>query len=277
MTMCGMSCSAESRKMDFNQQVAAQYRTSANLDVRIHIYERFSTNKYPWMWWVFNHFDFPSVCRILEVGCGLGKLWLENASRIGKSWEITLSDFSDTMLGKTRANLAGIESKFQFKTFGVEDIPFETDTFDAVIANHMLYYAANLDRALSELHRVLRSGGKLYASTNSMRHLKEIDDLFVAFRGGERPIASILERFNLDNGCEFLKRYFREVQLCHRTNSLIINDPSALTAFCLSLVRAEISQERQPAFAKYIERIMKECDGKFNIAKDAGLFIAIKA
>src|SRR5574341_873181 len=155
--------------MDFNQQVAAQYRTSVNLDVRIHVYERFSTNKYPWMWWVFDHFEFPPVCRILEVGCGLGKLWLENAHRIGLGWEIILSDFSDTMLGKTQANLVAVPGKFQCKKFGVEDIPFDPNTFDGVIANHMLYYAASLDTALSELHRVLRPGGKLYASTNSMR------------------------------------------------------------------------------------------------------------
>lgn len=229
------------------------------------------------MWWVFDHFEFPPVWRVLEVGCGLGKLWLENAHRIGPEWEIILSDFSDIMLGKTKANLAGVQGKFRFEKLRVEDIPFDAATFDAVIANHMLYYAASLDRALSELHRVLRVGGKLYASTNSMRHLKEIDDLFVAFRGGERPIASILERFNLDNGYGFLKRYFQEVQLCRRTNSLLINDPVALTAFCLSIVRAEVSQERQSAFAEYIERIMQECEGKFSVVKDAGLFIAVKA
>jgi len=262
--------------MVFNQQVTAQYRTSVNLEVRIHIYERFSTNKYPWMWWVFDHFEFPCVCHILELGCGLGKLWLKNAHRIGPDWEIILSDFSDTMLGKTQANLMGIQGKFQFKKFGVEDIPFAPDTFDVVIANHMLYYAVDLDRALSEIHRVLHPGGKLYASTNSMKHLKEIDDLLVAFRGGERPIVSVLEKFNLDNGLDILKRHFREVNLCRRANSLLINDPVALTSFCLSIMRAEISQDRQAAFAKYIERIMNECEGKFSIVKAAGLFIAVK-
>jgi len=67
------------------------------------------------------------------------------------------------------------------------------------------------------------------------------------------------------------------VNLCRRANSLLINDPVALTSFCLSIMRAEISQDRQAAFAKYIERIMNESEGKFSIAKDAGLFIAVKA
>jgi ubiquinone/menaquinone biosynthesis C-methylase UbiE len=267
----------EPRKMAFIQQVAAQYQTSINLDVRIHVYEQFSTNKYPWMWWVFDHFELPQVCHILEVGCGVGKLWLKNAHRICPGWEIILSDFSDAMLEKTRANLASVQGKFQFKKFGVEEIPFGPNTFDAVVANHMLYYAVSLDRALGEIHRVLRPNGKLYASTNGMRHLKEIDDLFVAFRGGTRPILSVLEKFNLDNGSDFLKHHFRDVKLCRRNNSLLINDPVVLTAFCLSLMRAEISQDRQPAFAKYIEQTMHKCDGKFSVIKDAGLFIAVKA
>lgn len=141
----------------------------------------------------------------------------------------------------------------------------------------MLYCVGNLDRALSELYRVMQRGGKLYASTNSMRHLTEIDDLFLAFKGGERPIASVLQKFNLDNGIDVLKRYFGDVQLYRRTNSLLIDDPVALTAFCLSIMRAEIPQDKQPAFAEYIERVMGECGGKFSVAKDAGLFMAVKA
>jgi len=53
------------------------------------------------------------------------------------------------MLGKTQTNLAGIQGKFQVKKFGVEEIPFDSNTFDAVIASHILYYAANLGRHLA--------------------------------------------------------------------------------------------------------------------------------
>lgn len=260
-----------------NSQVTEQYRTSANLDVRIDIHERFSTNTYRWMRWVFDHFHFPPVCRILEIGCGVGKLWLENAHRIGPDWEIILSDFSAAMLEKTRANLAGVPGKFQFKVLSVEDIPFAHDTFDVVIANHLLYYAADLDSALAEIHRVLRPSGKLYASTNGMSHLRQIDDLFVEFRGGARPIAAVIERFSLDAGQEFLERYFDEVQLVRQANSLLINEPAALTAFCLSVTRAEISADRRATFAEYIKQKMHECGGAMSVVKDAGMFVAVKA
>lgn len=259
------------------QQLAEQYRTSAALDARIDIHERFSVNQYRWMLWVFDHFDFPPVCRILEVGCGVGKLWLENAHRIGREWEVTLSDFSDGMLEKSKDNLASISGKFDFKVFSVQSIPYPPESFDAVIANHMLYYAADLDKALSEIHRILRPGGTLYASTNGINHLREMDDLIVGFRGGTRPIESVIQAFNLENGHDFLKRYFQAVKLERQENGLLISDSAALTAFCLSLTRAEISEDRRNAFARYIKRKIREGRGQLRIVKDAGLFIAVKA
>ena len=258
--------------MVHNQQLVEQYQTSANLDVRIDIHERFSTNPYRWMCWVFDHFKFPPACRILEVGCGVGKLWLENAQRIGADWEITLSDFSAGMLEKTQANLVNVQGRFDFKVFGVEDIPFGPATFDAVIANHMLYYTADLDRALSEIRRVLKPNGTLYASTNGLNHLREMDDLILDFRGGSRPVASVVEAFSLDQGHDFLGRHFDVVQLDRQENGLRVDDPAALTAFCLSMSRAGIPEEKQPAFADYVERRIRECGVEMRIVKDVGLF-----
>jgi ubiquinone/menaquinone biosynthesis C-methylase UbiE len=170
--------------MNIGQQAAQQYSSSNNLGVRIDLHERFSTNAYPWMRWVFDHLDFSDPCRILELGCGVGKLWLENADRISPTWDITVSDFSAAMLAAIRANLESVQGTFDFQQIEVEHILFGPGVFDAVIANHMLYYARDLDRAIAEICRVLKPGGKLYASTNGLNHLKQIDDLIVDFRGG---------------------------------------------------------------------------------------------
>lgn len=72
--------------------VAKQYRTSVNLDARMALHARFSTNPYPWMRWVFDHFALPAECRVLELGCGTGALWAANRERIPAGWDITLSD-----------------------------------------------------------------------------------------------------------------------------------------------------------------------------------------
>ena len=56
-------------------QISEQYRNSHNLDARIALHDRFSTNKYDWMRWVFDHMlAAPAVSRVLEIGCGTGQL-----------------------------------------------------------------------------------------------------------------------------------------------------------------------------------------------------------
>ena len=101
--------------------------------------------------------------------------------------------------------------------------------------------------------------------------------MIVGFRGGSRPIASVIKAFNLENGRDFLERYFDRVQLHRQENALLLNDSAALTAFCLSVTRAEIPEDRQAEFAEYVDHQMRESGGEMRMAKDAGLFIAVKA
>jgi ubiquinone/menaquinone biosynthesis C-methylase UbiE len=262
--------------MDIHQQLIYQYGTSNNLAVRIDVHERFSTNPYRWMLWIFDHLDLPEPCRILELGCGVGKLWVENAHRISPTWDITISDFSAAMLAATKANLAPVHGAFDFQQVDVERIPFDSHSFDAVIANHMLYYARDVDGAVAEIGRVLKPGGTLYASTNGMSHLKEIDDLIVDFRGGTRPIASVVTMFNLDTGRDVLARHFAQVHVYKQANALHITEAEALTAFCLSITRAAIPEQNHPAFATYVAQHVQAQGGMMHIEKDAGLFVARK-
>jgi ubiquinone/menaquinone biosynthesis C-methylase UbiE len=135
-----------------------QYKDSSNLDARIRLHQRFSVNKYGWHPWVFDHFDLPPACQILELGCGPGSLWLDNRTRIPPGWEITLSDFSTGMLEDARRNLDP-QCQFKYKVIDAQSIPCENGYFDAVIANHMLYHVSNRPAALAEIRRVLKPAG----------------------------------------------------------------------------------------------------------------------
>ena len=56
----------------------------------------------------------------------------------------------------------------------VQTLPFADKSFDLVIANYMLYHATDIDQALGELRRVLRTDGLLVAATNGPAHLIEL-------------------------------------------------------------------------------------------------------
>ena len=127
-----------------------QYRTADNLAARIRLHDSFSTNTYGWFRWIFDHFELPEGCRILELGCGPGDLWRENAGRIHSSWEIVLSDFSEGMVTEAQKNLAGCPQTSTFAVIDAQELPFGGDCFDAVIANHCLYHFPDLGKALSD-------------------------------------------------------------------------------------------------------------------------------
>lgn len=180
---------------------------------------------------------------------------------------------SAEMVKTARQNLAVNPGKIHYVSLECENIPFEENYFDFVFAGHVLYYPV-LDRALPEIRRVLKPQGKFYATTNGVRHLKEVDGLITGFRDGPAPIGSVIQNFSLDNGEKVLRKYFKVVELDRQVNALEVDDSESLVAFCLSLTRAGIPEERLAEFVTYVENRMDREDGTIRIGKDSGLFIA---
>jgi len=155
--------------------VSDQYKDASNLNARIQLHERFSTNPYGWFHWVFDQLDLPAQAKILETGCGSGLLWSDNLRRIPAGWHIILSDFSPGMIRNCQVNLASAGNHFTHVVPDGAAISFLAETYDAVIANHMLYHLPDRARALSDIARILRPDGCLYAATNGENHLLELD------------------------------------------------------------------------------------------------------
>lgn len=257
--------------------LAEQYKTSANLQARMNLHRRFATNPQSWFDWVFGHFEaLPANARILELGCGTGKLWAENAHRIPAGWRVTLSDISFGMLEQTRQTLAHLPARtlaqFSFERANAEEIPLEDASLDAVIANHMLYHMQNLGRALAGVCRALKPRGKMFAATNGAGHMQELDTLMEGFvenimRG------TLVDGFNLENGEAILKNYFGRVEKVFFENDLLVTDADALADYILSM-RGKMPEERVPAFRQHVGNALKQNGGAYRIHSNSGLFIA---
>lgn len=152
-----------------------------NSNSRIPLHKHFSKNKKGWMVWVFERFGLPPRCCILEMGCGSEELWMENMARIPEGWDITLTDFSTEMLQNAQPALRHSPRVFHFREINGKSIAFEDAGFDAVIANHVLFYMSDWAKALSEACRVLKPDGRFYASASGWEHLQEVDDLVRRF------------------------------------------------------------------------------------------------
>jgi ubiquinone/menaquinone biosynthesis C-methylase UbiE len=253
-----------------------QYKDSTNLNARVEIHKRFSTNQYGWMHWVFDTLvKLPEDAKILELGCGPGYLWEENASRIPATWDITLSDLSSGMLDSAWRNLVVTGRNYKFKEIDAQEIPFEDETFDAVIANHMLYHVPDRAKTIGEIKRVLKTGGHFFATTVGDNHLKEITDWFRQIRKSS-IWDSFANLFTLENGLDQLKPFFPNVTVSHYEDNLHVTEPEPLVAYFHSGVRAgELTDDEFEKLRSNLEKELKE-KGKIFIHKDSGLFEAVK-
>ena len=253
-----------------------QYKDSSNLDARVAIHQRFSTNAYGWMNWVFDHLlKLPEDAMILELGCGPAYLWKENASRIPSGWRITLSDLSPRMLDAAWRNLVVTGRAFQFKEIDAQSIPFEDESFDAVTANHMLYHVPDRAKAIAEIHRVLKPDGHFFATTIGKNHLKEIAHWLRQVSPGS-DLESFGRPFSLENGSGQLKQFFRQVRLSRYSDNLQVTEVEPIIAFMRSTTYSNgISEQKIAQLQVELEQELKE-RGNIFISKDSGLFEAVK-
>jgi ubiquinone/menaquinone biosynthesis C-methylase UbiE len=253
-----------------------QYKDTSNLDARVLIHERFSTNPYGWFQWVFDRLlKYPENAKILELGCGHGLLWKENVNRIPAGWDITLSDFSPGMLDAAWRNLVVSGRAFQFKEIDAQEIPFADGTFDAVVANFMLYHVPDRPRAIREIKRILKPGGCLVAATVGENHMQEMMQWLGRVHVGN-IWQSYVNPFTLENGAEQLKPFFSNVTLSRYKDSLSVTEIEPIMAYLRSSMRAaELSEDELVKVQANLENKLKE-EGRIVIKKDPGLFEAIK-
>jgi SAM-dependent methyltransferase len=263
-----------SKIVDQHYLTSDQYRDSSNLDARIVLHKRFSTNPYGWDRWCFDRFDLPKNARSLELGCGPGSLWLENAARIPNDWDLTLTDLSAGMIDRARENLKGADRSFRFEVIDAQSIPFDDNSFEAVIARHMLYHVPDRSRALQEIRRVLKPGGHFYCATNGHAHLKELHALMRRFDpttnfGWGKTSA---EMFSLEDGAE-LSPYFSDITLRRYEDGLIVTEVEPLVNYIFSMTTAKgIIDQHRAELTRFIENELAKT-GSIRITKDAGLFM----
>ena len=252
-----------------------QYKDSSNLDARVEIHKRFSTNPYGWFNWLFDVLTkLPADAKILELGSGPAHLWRECASRIPASWDITLSDLSSGMVYAAWRNLVVTGRAYNFKEIDAQSIPFADETFDAVIANFMLYHVPDRPKALSGIKRVLKPGGHLIAATVGENHMREALHWTRQVRGDAFARPSV--EFTLENGFEQLASVFSNVTLIRYPDGLKVTEAKPLIAYILSNVPKGdlVESELNTVEMELSEELRTK--GEISITKDSGLFEAIK-
>jgi ubiquinone/menaquinone biosynthesis C-methylase UbiE len=251
--------------------VSAQYRTSANLAARQRIYQ-YATSDVTWHASVFDQMRpaLPPDARVLELGCGNGALWRENLDRVPPRWKVTLSDVSSGMLDDARRGLVHGASRFRFARIDAQSIPFPDQSFNAVVANHMLYHGPDRPRAYREIVRVLEPGGWLFAATNGDGHVIEIRKLIADVvpsreRGG----------FSLAGARDELAQFFESIELIHLRGELRVPEVQPVIDYVESMgLRQPLSAEQLDEIGRVVKGEI-ERRGYFRVSTETGLCRAL--
>ncbi|MDX1574968.1 MAG: methyltransferase domain-containing protein [Kiloniellales bacterium] len=95
--------------------------------------------------------------RVLDVACGTGALTLAAAEIAGPDGMVAGLDANPEMLAVARRKSADID----WREGAAEDLPFDDASFDAVASQFALMFFDDKPKALSEMMRVLKPGGRM--------------------------------------------------------------------------------------------------------------------
>ena len=104
------------------------------------------------------------LIRTLEIGCGQGDLL--RAVRHDPRFEARGLDYADGPLGYARS-LGLTADKGDIQSMG-----FAENSFDLVVALHVLEHVHDINATIGEIHRVLRPGGLVFAVCPCVTHIK---------------------------------------------------------------------------------------------------------
>ncbi len=257
--------------MDQDNVLREQYKNADKLNTRISIHEKYSDNKTGFGNWIFSHYDIKPGHKILELGCGTGDMWKRNLDMPGDETKLFLTDLSEGMISAARENL-GEHAGIFYQVVNIEQIPYENGQFDRIIANMMLYHVPDLEKGLSEVSRVLKSGGVFYCATYGENGIVPyIVDLLKEYD----IVDGTNKKFTLQNGKSILERHFNKVQRFDYEDALAVTDIEDLLDYLYSLPGMSGFAELERGHLKSILQ-GRMTDGVLNIPKEYGMFVCGK-
>lgn len=249
--------------------VEKQYATSANLNTRISIHDKYSTNKQGFGNWIYSHYEIENGARVLELGCGTGSMWKGHDELIKKCGELVLSDFSDAMVETTRQTV-GAQPNVTYRSIDIQNIPYDDASFDVVIANMMLYHVPDITKGLAEVRRVLKPNGKFYCATYGEHGIIEYLSKLLGEYGVED---NVNKNFTLQNGAAILSSVFENIRKENYEDSLAVTNIADLVDYIYSLSSmSSLSSQPREKIRRLLQSHM--VNGVLTVPKEYGMFIS---
>jgi SAM-dependent methyltransferase len=220
---------------------------------------------------------WPGEARVLDIGCGPG-FYLAKVMEIAPGSHAVGIDLSFGMAAEART-LAPT-------TVGdAQTLPFASDTFDVVIAAHMLYHVPNVDSAVRELARVVALEGRVLIVLNGREHLREMRKLVGGalsdIVGTDYVVpARSHHRLTIESAGDVLSRGLDVIRCERLKRSIAVPEPGPVIAYVDSmrsfyepLLHSDIRWNELMAKARARVEAEIAAEGSWNTTSDAGCFV----
>jgi SAM-dependent methyltransferase len=249
-----------------------QYRDDSNLAARQAIYA-YQTPRIDLWSWAVRLAGLAGGETIVDVGCGNGR-YLAQLRTIGHSGLVVGVDLSAGML----AGVAADHPEQVLAQGDAADLPFRDGCADVALALHMLYHVPVPERAVAELRRIVRPGGRALVILNGGDGLSEIRHLVrdVAASLGIEIGPSTFERVDVARGRELLSSVFSRVDVEEVSSNLVVPEPAPVVAYVASMNATLTASAGRREYLARVEQAVSEriaAEGAFRIHIATGCLV----
>ena len=126
------------------------------------------------------HTGLKKGMHALDIAGGTGDLTIQMSKQVGATGEVIISDINPAMLEQGRRRLIdkGIAGNVKFVEANAEELPFDDNAFNCVTIAFGLRNVTDKDKALKEMHRVLKPGGRLLVLEFSKPVVPGLDKIY---------------------------------------------------------------------------------------------------
>ena len=207
---------------------------------------------------------------VADIGCGNG-LYLAELARRGHAGPVFGADISPGMLhaARRRTRQAGL------LVADATTLPVRDAAADITLAMHMLYHVPEPDRAVRELRRITRPGGRLVVGLNGSDHLRELRDVVAAAVAslGQRAAPLMYERISLDQGETLLRTEFGSVTRHDFLSKLLLPGPEPVAAYVRSMSETTRHSDPEPLIAAVTSGLPQIPGAVFQVTTHSGCLI----
>jgi len=259
--------------------------TTNDLLARIDIHKKYGSRDIDQ--WMLHLLNPQKGSVILDVGCGSGKQCFLFYKTLEGDADITGGDINPELLENARQENAKIGNRIKLIDLNFSRrFPLDNDQFDLLTSCFAIYYSENIPTTISEMHRVIKPGGRLFTTGPMPENKRLFYDII--FEATQQPIPPMPGSSRYSSQIyNAIQERFSKVEIHIFENPLVFKDVEPFLAY----TRASLSEDRklwktlfqEPGGFEHVmqqinnvatRRIAKE--GQLVMTKVVGGFIATK-